>query len=184
MKRQIKWAVLAAGTCLVARSTWSIASYKSFQAAHAGSTDLFVPNGPPIRPHPTKGDILGRLEIPRLRLSVLVLEGDDEATLNLAAGHLPGTANLGDLGNTVIAGHRDMAFWPLRGIKRGDTVTVHAGKTYKYIVEDIFVVDPDDVTVVQPEQHEYILTLITCYPFRYIGSAPQRYIVKCKRADT
>ncbi len=116
-------------------------------------------------------------------MSVLVVEGDDEDSLSLAAGHVPGTAGLGGLGNAVVAGHRDTLFRPLRKIKAGDRIRICAGKTFEYVVDDVRIVNPDDVSVLR-DRHEGILTLITCYPFRYSGDAPKRYIVQAKLLGT
>jgi sortase A len=125
--------------------------------------------------------LLGRMEIPRLGVSVIVAEGINEATLQRAGGHIPGTSFPGQRGNIGIAGHRDTVFRPLRNIRQNDviTVTTLAGE-YRYSVTSTEIVSPDDVTVLQSDGHE-ILTLVTCYPFYFIGPAPDRFIVRAKR---
>jgi sortase A len=126
------------------------------------------------------GDALGRLEIPRVGLAAVVFEGDSEATLRMGPGHVPGTAWPADVkatpGNCVIAGHRDSFFRPLRDAREGDLVRlVDASETRSYRLENKRVVSPDDVSVMgaTPDAR---LTLITCYPFHWIGAAPSRLV--------
>ena len=127
-------------------------------------------------------DALGVLEIPRLQLSVAVLRGDDEWTLQLGAGYLADTPLPWEPGNTVLAGHRDTFFRPLRRLAVGDDVRLATRRgTFHYQVRRIVVVDPDDLWVLNPEDRQVGLTLITCYPFGYIGSAPRRYVVHAAR---
>lgn len=129
------------------------------------------------RPH-AAGDVVGRLDIPRLNLSTIVFEGADRDVLERGAGHVPGSAWPGDRGNTVLAAHRDTFFRPLRGIRIGDVVKIHAPlKDSVYRVESAKIVEPDDVDVLRPTPDKS-LTLITCYPFRYVGPAPERFVVR------
>lgn len=122
--------------------------------------------------------MIGRIEIPRLHLSALAREGVDNRTLDLAAGHVPGTALPGDPGNAAFAAHRDTFFRPLRQIHTGDVVAVTTPRgSYRYLVTSTRVVDPDDVSVLDSTP-QATLTLVTCYPFTYIGSAPQRFVVR------
>jgi sortase A len=107
------------------------------------------------------------------------LIGDDESSLKLGAGLISGTSPIGANGNTVIAGHRDLAFRALRDIKTGDVVDIVADKTYAYRVESTRIVDPDDVSVLENDGKPE-LTLITCYPFHYTGDAPKRFIVQAR----
>ena len=127
---------------------------------------------------PSLGDVVGRIEIPRLNLSTVVFEGADDGVLERGAGHLPGSALPGNRGNIVLAAHRDTFFRPLRGIRVGDQVKIHqpSGDSV-YIVKSAWIVDPDQVDVLKPTA-EPALTLITCYPFRYIGPAPERFVVR------
>jgi sortase A len=121
------------------------------------------------------------LEIPRLGLSAPVVEGDDADALRGAAGHLPDTPHPWENGNSAIAAHRDGLFRPLRRIRVGDEVrvqTVHGPIRYK--VRDTRIVEPTDLSVLQPTRGA-TLTLITCYPFNYVGAAPQRFIVHADR---
>jgi sortase A len=124
-----------------------------------------------------RGDPIGRLSVPRLGLSVLVLEGTDGHTLRVAAGHVPGTALPGVIGNTVIAAHRDTFFRGLRDIRRDDVITLSvSGAMLRYRVEGTEIVGPRDVEVMNGTAGAE-LTLITCYPFYYVGPAPKRFIV-------
>lgn len=127
------------------------------------------------------GGVIGRIVIPRLSLSVIVAEGVDTATLQRAVGHIPGTALPGQPGNIGISGHRDTFFRPLRNIQQQDVITLTTllGE-YHYRVVSIKVTGPSDVAVLDPSNNE-ILTLVTCYPFYFVGSAPDRFIVRAER---
>jgi sortase A len=121
---------------------------------------------------------IGRIEIPRLRLSAITREGADAATLRRAVGHVPSTALPGERGNAAFAGHRDTFFRKLRDVRKGDEIvfTTPEGEL-RYVVSDLRVVPPSDVSVLEPTE-DPVLTLVTCYPFNYIGSAPERFIVR------
>ena len=125
--------------------------------------------------------LIGRINIQRLGLSVIVVEGIGAKILRRAAGHIPGTALPGQPGNVGISAHRDTFFRPLRNIRRNDiiSVTTLLGE-YRYRVVSTKIVDPGDVSVLHPSGIE-ILTLITCYPFYFVGSAPDRFIVRAER---
>jgi len=126
---------------------------------------------------PGPQSVIGRLEIPRLKLSVMVREGADEGTLSRAVGHIPGTALPGTVGNVGLAGHRDTFFRALRNIRADDTIELETtAGTYRYAVKSTRIVTPRDVSVLQASGGE-TLTLVTCYPFYYVGSAPKRFIV-------
>jgi sortase A len=134
-----------------------------------------------VAPRPAPGDLLGRLEIPRLGLSALVAEGTDDGTLRTAIGHLPRTPLPGERGNVALAAHRDTHFRALREIEVGDRIRMHSweGET-EYEVIATRVVGPRDVSVLAPTAG-HTLTLITCYPFGYIGPAPKRFIVQARQ---
>jgi sortase A len=124
-----------------------------------------------------EGDIVGKLEIPRIGISVMVLQGMAVDTLKLGAGHVPGTPLPGADGNVAIAAHRDTFFRKLEGILPGDRIqfTTQRG-TFEYIVGSTEIVDPEDTQPMESrDQRE--LTLITCYPFFFVGAAPRRFIV-------
>jgi len=125
--------------------------------------------------------LIGRIQIPRLGLSAVVFEGADGATLRRSVGHVPYTALPGQPGNIGLAGHRDSFFRPLAGVRRDDTIVVSTLRgDYRYRVLSTRVVKPSEVSVLHPTESE-ILTLVTCYPFNFIGSAPKRFIVRAER---
>jgi sortase A len=122
-----------------------------------------------------------RIEIPRLGIRAIVKEGADDRTLSRAVGLVPGTARPGEIGNTVLAGHRDTFFRPLRRIRENDRIRVIVPPhTYEYRVDSTRVVDPEETSVLASDGDEE-LTLVTCYPFYFVGPAPQRFIVSAKR---
>ncbi len=124
-----------------------------------------------------EGDRIGRLEIPRLGISVMVLQGTEDATLVAGAGHVPGTPSPGGDGNVVIAAHRDTFFRKLEGIEPGDRIRIATVRgTYEYVVDSMETVDPDNTAAMESRDRNE-LTLITCFPFYYVGSAPKRFIV-------
>jgi sortase A len=127
--------------------------------------------------------VVGRLEIPALDMNAVVREGDDNATLARAVGLIPGSAQPGEVGNIILAGHRDTFFRPLRDIRVNDRIRfVVSRQTYEYRVRSTFVVDPEDTAVLKSKGIEE-LTLVTCYPFRMIGPAPDRFIVNAVRVN-
>ena len=136
-------------------------------------------DGIPLR----HGEMIGRLEIPRVHVSVIVLEGSDSSVLDLAAGHIPGTALPGLNGNVGIAAHRDTFFRSLREIRAEDRLSFKTPvASFEYAVESTEVVEPSDTGVLRQTAGEE-LTLITCYPFNYIGNAPKRFIVHARQRN-
>ncbi len=130
---------------------------------------------------PTAGAPIGRLEIPRLGVSVMVAEGTSSRVLSRAVGHLAGTALPGSGGNVALAGHRDRYFRPLKDIQDGDEILLTTPQgTFRYQVEWTKIVDPTDVEVIDPTARP-ALTLVTCYPFYYVGHAPHRFAVRARR---
>jgi sortase A len=121
---------------------------------------------------------LGVLRIPRLAIEAPVLEGTDDWTLNRGVGHIADTAAVGARGNSGLAGHRDGFFRALKDVTPGDRIeleTLDGVRTY--LVERTWIVSPEDVSVLDPVDARAI-TLVTCYPFYFVGSAPQRFIVR------
>lgn len=159
-------------------SGWNLLKFTVFQrhpdwfGRHSSSETSRELRLPPV--------LIGTLEIPRIDLSVLVVDGDNDESLSIGAGHVPGTALPGARGNSAIAGHRDTAFRALRNVRIGDHVRIENARTYDYVVTSIKIVDPDDIGVLR-NTHAAMLTMITCYPFRYIGAAPKRYVVRARR---
>jgi sortase A len=141
------------------------------------------PEAPFAPPHVKRaiGSLVGRIEIPRLGFKAIVLEGSDSSTLRVAVGRIPETADPGQKGNLVLAGHRDSFFRPLKEIRDGDQIEVVTPTgNYRYAVEWTQVVNPSETEVLKPTR-EPSLTLVTCYPFHYIGPAPQRFIVRARQ---
>jgi sortase A len=121
---------------------------------------------------------LAVLRIPKIHLEVPVFNGTDERTLNRGVGRIVGTAQVGAGGNLGIAGHRDGFFRGLKDVARGDVIELASrGRTDSYVVDHIQIVNPQDVSVLN-STHVPSLTLVTCFPFYFVGSAPQRYVVR------
>jgi sortase A len=128
----------------------------------------------------TKGP-LGEIELTRIGVTAMILEGTDDRTLRRAVGHIPGTALPGQPGNVAIAGHRDTFFRALRNVHEGDEITLMTLEgSYRYRVDSIKVVGPEDTQVLDNSGDD-ILTLVTCYPFSFVGPAPRRFIVRAQR---
>jgi len=127
------------------------------------------------------GGLVGRIDIPCLGLSAIIVEGTGTKNLRRAVGHISGTALPGQPGNIGISGHRDTFFRPLRNIRQNDiiTLTTLLGE-YSYRVVSFKIVNPREVAVLNPSEDE-ILTLVTCYPFYFVGNAPDRFIVRAER---
>jgi sortase A len=154
---------------------------------------IYVPTLPSIERHSGSGSApsteaqegapIGLIEIPRLGLSSVVLEGDDTAALLLGVGHLSDTPLPWHGGNTVFAAHRDTFFRPLAHIRKNDVIKFStADAEFEYVVTELKVVEPTAVEVLKPTTAA-TLTLITCFPFDYIGPAPQRFIVRAERSS-
>jgi sortase A len=127
--------------------------------------------------------LLGELEIARVQLSTLVFEVRDPAALRHAAGHVRGTSLPWQKGNTAVAGHRDSAFRLLRDVRPGDDIRfVTPRGTFEYRVTRAFAVYPKEVWVL--DENAAALTLITCFPFRWLGTAPERWIIQASRAPS
>ena len=147
------------------------------QAANGGAIQMASGNSLPALAH----GLIGRIDIPRLGVSAMVIEGTSGRILRRAVGHISGTAFPGQPGNVGISGHRDTFFRPLRNIQRNDIITLTTlfGE-YRYRVVSTRIVGPSNVAVLNPGGNE-MLTLVTCYPFYFVGSAPNRFIVRAER---
>lgn len=130
-----------------------------------------------------EGDVLGELQVPRLGLSAIVIQGDSAALLRRAVGHLSNSALPGELGNVALAGHRDTFFRPLRDIRVGDEIRLKTAQhVFEYRVDSIEVVAPTDIRVLKSSAgHE--LTLLTCFPFHFVGPAPKRFVVRASEVE-
>jgi sortase A len=153
-------------------------------AAAAPESPTMSPRPPAAAQPPSlaRGALIGRLDVPRLKLSAAIAEGDDDSTLEKAVGHLPDTAlPWQSAGNAAFAAHRDGLFRPLRDIHLNDEVKLVTPRgEFLYRVRTTKIVNPDDVWVLAPTSNA-TLTLITCYPFSFVGHAPQRFIVQAER---
>jgi LPXTG-site transpeptidase (sortase) family protein len=129
------------------------------------------------------GGLIGRLDIPRLKLSAPVEAGEDASVLDFAVGYLPDTPLPWQPGNSAFAAHRDRLFRSLEGIRVGDDIelsTIHGNLQYK--VSRTLIVNPEDLWVLDPSP-DANLTLITCYPFQYVGRAPKRFVVQARKIE-
>ena len=127
--------------------------------------------------------LIGRLSVPRLNLSAMVREGIDSKTLKLAVGHIPATALPGQSGNVVVAGHRDTFFRGLKDLKEGDEIHFSTWDgDFDYVVESLIIVEPDNAGALGPSS-ENVLTMVTCYPFYYVGDAPKRFVVRARQVS-
>ena len=185
------WAPIFIGASLVvwtgfvyADSAYAQWSGERFMTAQTNSAarETIVPAKPvdaeTASRHP-RGSVLGRLEVPRLKLSFIVLEGTDARTLDRSIGHVEGTGYPGGSGNIAIAGHRNTHFRKLEWIRNGDMISLTSpdGKTSRYTVEWVRLFGTHDMQVLDAA-HGPAITLVTCFPFEYVGSAPLRYIVR------
>jgi len=150
----------------------------SFSAFHPQRT----PPGPPAPPLKlSEGELVGRLEIPRLGVSTIVLEGVGSRTLRRGIGHIPGTGFPSPAANVGIAGHRDTFFRPLKDIQKDNVIQLRTPEgTFRYQVDWTRIVQPEEAQVL--DDPGPALTLVTCYPFYYVGSAPKRFIVRARPA--
>ncbi len=186
-------ALMAFGVvCLVYYSIVTVHTWR-FQRAAKSRVDqtVAIERAPTVRTakpdgskSPVTGEIIGRIDLPRLQLSAAVAEGDDDKTLEKAVGHLPDTP-LPWLrrGNVALAAHRDGLFRRLEHIRLDDEVNFLTVRgEFRYRVTKTHIVDPDDVWVIAPTSTPTI-TLITCYPFSFIGNAPRRFIVQAELVE-
>lgn len=151
------------------------------RAASEGTPQPESSTSPIGAPAAATDGLIGRIEIPRLLLSAVVVEGIDKTTLRRAVGHIPGTALPGQPGNVGLAGHRDTFFHSLKDLRIKDEVQLSTPKgNFKYEVESLRVVEPDSVGVLA-SSGEDVLTMVTCYPFYYVGPAPKRWIVRARQ---
>lgn len=179
-RRMLETVLWVCGTVLIAIVGVGAlqAHWMTVSAARIGARPV-ISESSPMPVGYVRGELIGRLEIPKVGLSVPVLESYDPATLVRGVGHVPGTAVPGGLGNMVLAGHRDTFFRPLRNVRAGmeiDVVTKN-NDTSRYLIDSTEVITPDQVQVTETGDMPG-MTLITCFPFDYIGAAPQRFIVR------
>lgn len=147
---------------------------------HAGRSTL---ESVSLSKRPPSTALIGRLSVPRLHLSVMVREGVDDNTLQLAAGHIPSTPLPGQFGNVGVAGHRDTFFRGLKDLRATDEVRFSTLKgDFIYVVESLMIVEPNNVEVLASSP-ENMLTLVTCFPFSYFGNAPRRFVARARQVS-
>lgn len=190
LARRLERALLVLGIACLGYYAYASAETLLYQAYENRELDAILSSRPAADARPAhrraiaRGETVGRLEIPRLGIAAIVKAGVDARTLQLAVGHIPGTAFPGEPGNVGLAGHRDTFFRRLRDIRPEDEIRLTTpGRVYSYRVERTDVVEPQDVWVLDPTDYS-VLTLVTCYPFSYVGSAPQRFIVRAQLAGS
>jgi LPXTG-site transpeptidase (sortase) family protein len=170
---------LAAGIFGLGYTAYVVADAHAYQAIEESKLSTMRPAQTPRVV--ANGDVIGEMMIPRLELKTIVAQGESPKILRRAVGHVPGTAMPGQPGNVALAGHRDSFFRSLRSIQLGDAITIKTPDgEFDYQVESTQVVLPSDVQVLQPST-EKTLTLITCFPFYYVGPAPKRFIVRARQ---
>jgi sortase A len=187
LRRILQWTqrCLSAGAvALLAYAGFVLADAWHFQDAERRQLERLLTDrreSPKDSPPVAAAGLVGRIDIARLGLSAIVVEGAGAIILRRAAGHIPATAFPGQKGNVGLSGHRDTFFRPLRNIRRNDVITLTTllGE-YRYHVVSTKIVRPRDVEVLYPSESE-ILTLVTCFPFYFVGSAPNRFIVRAER---
>ena len=175
---------LLAGVFTLGYAAYFYASAYTFQRTASISFSYPGPqDAPPVGAIVPEGGVIGRIEIGRLGLSAIVVEGDSPAMLRRAVGHVPKTAMPGESGNIALTAHRDTFFRSLGKIQEGDVITVETtGGEYQYAVESTAIVSPTATEVLQSSENQE-LTLITCYPFYYVGPAPNRFVVHARKID-
>jgi sortase A len=180
--RRASLALLAAGLLALGYVAYVVADTKAYQAIEQRRFEMATLGSTPA-PALVDGGSIGEIRIPRLGLTAIVLQGDSTAILRRAVGHLADTALPGEPGNVVLAGHRDTFFRPLKRVQRGDAITLRTRHgDFEYLVESTAVVAPTDVHVLEPTGGR-TLTLITCFPFGYLGRAPDRFIVRARARE-
>ena len=171
----------APSPCWLIAHLWSWTPGLSRSSSAVNSRACWLTGHWSTPPPAAANGVIGLLDIPRLGVSVMVVEGVGSKSLRRAAGHIPGTALPGQPGNAGISAHRDTFFRPLRNIRRNDVITINTvlGE-YRYRVVSTRIVSPSDVEVLDSGDEE-VLTLVTCYPFYFVGAAPDRFIVRAVR---
>jgi sortase A len=176
---------ILAGMGALGYTAYVIASVNAYQAIEIRAIESAKPfsHPKPERTVPAEGSVIGEIQIPRLALKAVISEGDSAAILQRAVAHIPGTPLPGEIGNVALAGHRDTFFRSLRNIRPGDGITlVTPDRSFLYRVRSTAVVPPTDMQVLQSSGGRE-LTLITCYPFDYVGSAPNRFVVRAVETE-
>jgi sortase A len=173
-RSRLSWLLAIAGALLLAKGSFAVYPFVFPPTAEVVVNETI--SNRQFRP----GQSLFKLSLPRQGGLFTVVEGTTETALRKGPGHLEGSPLPGEAGNAVIAGHRDTYFRVLKDVLIGDEIRVELGRTeYVYRIVDIRIVPPNDTRVLRPQSGR-TMTLITCYPFRFLGAAPERYIVQAK----
>lgn len=177
--RAAYYVLLASGAFGVGYAGYVIADAHIYQTIEQSRFESVSPSE---ARHPVlEGSAIGVMDIPRLGLKAIFVQGDSPRILRRAVGHISETALPGESGNVVLTAHRDRFFRPLRSIQPGDAITIKTlDGDFEYQVASTEVVLPSDVQVLQPS-NENTLTLVTCFPFYYVGAAPKRFIVHARQ---
>ena len=171
--------LLSAGLLALAYVAFVVIDANAYQTSQRRRFEHGGPEAS-VAPAIVEGAAIGEIEVPRLGLAVVIVQGDAADILQRAVGHLAESALPGEPGNVVLAGHRDTFFRPLKRIRVGDTIRLRTVKgDFEYEVESTAVVSPDAIEVLQPTGGR-TLTLITCFPFGFVGPAPNRFIVRAR----
>ena len=175
----LEWLLLGVALGCLGTYAYENVEARRFQAERAAEFARAAMTYAPVTVR--TGGLVGMLDVPRLKLTTPVIEGDDDTTLKRAVGHLPDTPLPWERGNSAFAGHRDGLFRPLKDIKVGDEIRFRTSRAeFRYRVTETSIVTPDDVSVLE-NRSKPTLTLITCYPFHYVGNAPKRFIIHAER---
>ncbi|MGA2696674.1 MAG: class D sortase [Terriglobales bacterium] len=183
--RAIRYTLFVTGVIAFAYVGLTLLDARLYQASAKSSLDRQIQMEPERKgsePQPAVkiGDVLGRLDIPRLGLSVAISQGTTSRILRLGAGHVIGTALPGEAGNSAIAAHRDTFFRELKDIHSNDEIQIQTARgLFRYQVDWVKIVSPHDSDVLAPST-ESALTLVTCYPFYFVGPAPKRFVVHAR----
>jgi sortase A len=186
LRRILAWtrrALFAAAFLLLGYCAFALVDARIFQRRASIELNRLRPEPsiPENVPGPAVDGLIGRVQIPRLSISFVVVEGTGSASLRRAVGHISGTSLPGEAGNVGLAAHRDTFFRPLKDLRIKDEIqfSTRAGN-FKYEVVSLRVVEPDNVGVLA-SAGENVLTMVTCYPFYYVGPAPKRWIVRARQ---
>jgi sortase A len=180
------WLLIVIGTVLIACAGYAIIDASVYQNAQVMKLESWRPQPPAAKARNSiarvaEGEVIGELQVPRLRLKAIVAEGVSPRILRRAVGHIPNTAMPGESGNIGLAGHRDSFFRALRDVRVGDVISIRTmTQELRYEVQSVRIVSPHDTSVLTGSPATE-LTLITCFPFDYIGAAPDRFVVRARK---
>ena len=177
--RAVSYFFLALGILALCYAGYVVLDADAYQAHEQAKFEDVSPEQTPAPPL-VEGGVIGEIQVRRLHLKAIVVQGSSHTILRRAVGHIPETALPGEPGNVALAGHRDTFFRPLRNIRLGDAITFKtADGDFQYVVESTAVVAASEVGVLASSDGR-TLTLITCFPFDYIGAAPNRFVVHAR----